>query len=71
MIIKIEDWNSEENQFDETVANIDAWYDKHTKLWIIQLLNKDGFQIGDAIYVYGKKAAMQEVTELKAKYGLN
>ena len=70
MTFKIVGWDPEESHFDETVASIDAWYDRYTKLWVIQKLNKDGYQIGDATYVAGKKAAMKEAAELKAKYGL-
>lgn len=57
-------------QFDETVVKIDAWYDKHTRLWVVQKLNKDGYQVGDADYVYGKTNAMEEKAELEKKYNL-
>lgn len=63
MVIKINGYNGE--AFDETVVSIDAWYDRHTKLWVIQKLNKSGYQVGDAIYVYGKKAAMDTKKELE------
>lgn len=68
MTIRIKGFNEE--QFDETVASIDAWYDRHTRLWIIQKLNKEGYQIDNATYVYGKKLAMQVAAELKEQYGL-
>lgn len=68
MTIRIEGFNEE--QFDETVASIDTWYDRHTRLWIIQKLNKEGYQIDSATYVYGKKLAMQVAAELKEQYGL-
>lgn len=57
-------------EFDETVANIDTWYDRHTRLWVIQMLNKDGYQIGDAEYVYGKQEARRRTLELIREYGL-
>lgn len=56
--------------FDEAVASVDAWYDKHTRLWIIQLLNKDGFQIGDAQIVYGKAEAKAVKAELEKEYNI-
>ena len=59
-------WSS----FDETVSSIDAWYDKHTRLWCIQRLNKDGFQVGDAEWIYGKRAATERTIELKTEYNL-
>ncbi|MBQ6679512.1 MAG: hypothetical protein IJM76_05760 [Lachnospiraceae bacterium] len=51
--------------FDDRVVSVDAWYDRHTRLWVIERLNKDGYQIGDAIYVYGKKDAMEIKAELE------
>lgn len=66
--LKIGDYNFTE--FDENVTKIDAWYDRHTKDYCIQLLNKDGFQIGDAIRV-GTKADKDSVVEgLRKEYGL-
>ena len=56
--------------FDETVTQIDAWYDKHQRLWVIELLNKDGFQVGDAVIGYGKQWKDLTVAELKEEYGI-
>lgn len=63
----INDWEP----FDEVVTQIDAWYDKHQRLWIIELQNKDGYQVGDALIGYGKQWKDQTVAELKAEYGIN
>ena len=57
-------------EFDENVAKIDAWYDRHTRDYCIQILNKDGYQIGDAIRVGNKADKEIVVKELKEKYGL-
>ena len=67
MTIKI---SEEYTGFDTKVAAIDAWYDRHTRLWVVQKLNKDGFQIGDAEIVYGKAMAMKVKEELKAEYSV-
>lgn len=56
--------------FDETVAYIDCWYDRHTRLWVLQKMNKDGCQLGDAEYVYGKAGALERKKELEAKFGI-
>ena len=69
MTIRIQGFNSED-QLDEVVTSIDVWYDRHTRLWVIQKLNKEGYQIDSASYVYGKKLAMQVAAELKEQYGL-
>ena len=68
MTIRVFDDDTE--VFDEEVASVDAWYDKHTRLWIIQLLNKDGYQIGDATIVYGKSEAKAVKAELEKEYNI-
>ena len=56
--------------FDETVVKIDAWYDRHTHDYCIQKLNKDGYQIGDAIRVGDKATKDAVVKDLKQEYGI-
>lgn len=60
----------EYTEFDETVVEIDAWYDRHTRDYCIQLNNKDGYQVGDC-YRAGSKAEKEHlVARLKEEYGL-
>ena len=59
-----------EDGFDETVYEIDPWYDRHTKLWCIEKLNKDGYQIGDAVWVCGKKDAKRVTKELEDEFNV-
>lgn len=68
MVIKIKDMT--EKEFDNTVVNIDAWYDRHTRDYVIQLKNADGYQVGDAIRVGDKNTKNSIVKELKAEYNL-
>ena len=56
--------------FDEKIAYIDCWYDRHTRLWVLQKMNKEGFQIGDAYYIYGKKEAQEYKKQLEQEAGL-
>ena len=56
--------------FDETAAKISAWYDRHTRDYVIQLLNKDWYQIGDAIRCPDRATKDSEVKYLKEKYRL-
>ena len=65
------DLNQEQPQADNSIVKIDTWYDRHTRLWCIQLLNKDGYQVGDARWAYGKKAAKVVTDELKKEFGIN
>ena len=57
-------------EFDEQVVKIDAWYDRHSRSYCIQKLNKEGYQVGDAIYVGNKADKDSVVKDLKAEYGL-
>ena len=61
---------NEYKEFDERPAKIDAWYDRHTRDYCIQILNKDGYQIGDSIRVGTKEDKEAEVRYLKEKYNL-
>lgn len=62
--------NEEYEPFDEKVVKIDAWYDRHTRDWCIQLLNKDGYQIGDAYREGTKEGKDHTVASLKEEYGI-
>lgn len=62
--------NEEYEAFDETVVEIDAWYDRHTRDYCIQLLNKDGYQVGDCYRVGTKAGKDAIVRDLKEEYGL-
>ena len=59
-----------ESTFDNTVTTIDAWYDRHTKDYCIQLLNKDGYQVGNAYRVGTKADKDSMVNDLKQEYNL-
>ena len=56
--------------FDEEIASVDMWYDAHMKLWVIQKLNKEGYQIGDAVIVHGKKDALRTKKEIEEECGI-
>lgn len=62
--------NEDYTPFDDTVVKIDAWYDRHTRDWCIQLLNKDGYQIGDAYREGTKEGKNYMVESLKEEYNL-
>lgn len=56
MVIRIDDGLWEE--FDTTIKEVRMWYDRHQRLWRVWAENADGYQVGDAVYVYGKKEAI-------------
>ena len=56
--------------FDNKVAKIDAWYDRHERDWVIEKLNAEDFQVGDVIRVYDKKTKDIIVKELREKFGV-
>lgn len=71
MIFKVDGVNVQDlEEFDEKVVKIEVWYDRHGRQWCIELLNKDGFQVGDAIYVGNKEDKDCEVKYLKELYQL-
>lgn len=59
-----------EYEFDEKVVKIDAWYDRHTRDYCIQLLNAEGYQVGNSIRVGNKIDKDITVSELKKEYNL-
>jgi len=56
--------------FDEKPAKIEKWYDRKTRSWVIELQNKEGFQLGNAEYVATKPEAIAEENRLKKEYNL-
>lgn len=55
-----------DEQHNELIPDhIGIWYDRKQRLYIIQLLTKEGYQIGDAIYAPNKNNAMIEATILR------
>lgn len=67
-MIKVGD--EEYKPFDDKVVKIDAWWDRHSRNYIIELLNKDGYQVGNAIVVGTRTSRDFMVRELKQQYGL-
>jgi hypothetical protein len=51
---------------DDTIASVEAWYDRHTRSWVIQRRNAAGDQLADADYV-GTKAGMIQVRDIRRK----
>ncbi len=39
------------------ITNIEIWYNRSAKSWVVQMLDDEGNQIGDAVYVYTKREA--------------
>lgn len=50
---------------EKEAVTVDRWYDRHIRLWTLILRDDDGNQVGDAIYCYGKKRALEMETEIK------
>ena len=62
--------NLEHTEIDETIVKVETWYDRHQRIWVTQLKNKDGYQIGNTIYSFTKEEAKETTKELKAEYGI-
>lgn len=50
----------EEAEALERPASTDRWYDRQTRCWVVQSLNAEGTQIGDATYVHAKVDAIRD-----------
>lgn len=55
--------------FEDTELFIDKWYDKHTKLWVIQLKNKYDYQATKESHYGNKKSTEYEYKRLIDMYG--
>ena len=51
--------------FELEVNHIEYWYDRRTRSWVIQRMDKQRNQIGEAIYVGTKECMMHELELLK------
>ena len=55
-------------EFDNKVVKVEAWYDRHTRDYCIQKLNKEGYQVGDSIRVGTKADRDSVVAEIMKEY---
>ncbi len=44
---------------------VERWYDRNTRSWVIQLLDDQGNQVGNAVYVGNKHDALYEENLMK------
>jgi len=61
---------NEGKPFDNKVVKIDAWYDRHTRDYCIQLKNKEDYQVGDSVRVGTKEDRDYIVACYREEYGL-
>lgn len=59
-IIGFKPLTDEEIERRERPVSTDRWYDRQTRCWVVQSLNADGTQVGDATYVHGKDEAIRD-----------
>ena len=50
-------------------VTVDRWYDRHSRNWVVQKMDADGNQIGNAEYVYSKREAILIEVEWKKEMG--
>jgi hypothetical protein len=58
-------------EFDETVARVDAWYDRSLRLWTCLWLNAAGDQLGVAQYANRKAEKDQLVKAMERSVPAN
>ena len=50
--------NCEERTGREAVA-VDMWYDRHYRHWVLYPVSKEGYQLAEATYAFGKAEAKE------------
>jgi hypothetical protein len=50
--------------------NVDMWYNRHERSWVIQVKDEEGNQIGNATYVATKPEALNQVKYWIEKYNI-
>lgn len=54
--------------WEEEVVGMDVWWDRHTRDWVIQLLDHNGYQVGEAQRCGNKVSRDSIVQQLKKEY---
>ena len=54
----------EPTEKESKAVTIDKWYNKSLRLWELTQKDEEGNQIGETVYVYGKKAAEETYKEM-------
>jgi len=55
---------------DMTPHHVEMWYNRSARSWVVQLMSKYDYQIGEATYVYTKAEAKQEKKRLEKEHKL-
>ena len=50
---------------EEIWVSIDAWWDRHTRSWVIQKKDRNGYQIGNAEYVGNRQSKDYVISQLQ------
>lgn len=70
-VLKQFDGNGNEiKPFDEKIDHVRVWYDRHIRLWTIEKLNAEDFQIGACEYCPTKAEAFALKAEIEAAAGI-
>lgn len=51
-------------------TTVDRWYDRRTSSWIVQLKDREGNQIGQAVYVGTRREAEKQEADWKKEYNI-
>ncbi len=63
-------FNLADEEKSNIISNIDMWYDRHERMWVLQKKNNNGDQLEEAIYVKDKNIAMNTKKELEKLIGM-
>lgn len=49
----------------QTPTKVESWYDRSYRLWVVRLLDQNGFQIGSSSYVGTREWRDAEIAEMQ------
>lgn len=59
-----------EPQEERTAVDVDRWYDRHRREWVIYPVDKNGYQIGNAQYGFSKAEAIEIEKDIRRECGI-
>ena len=51
-------------------VEIEKWYDRHRREWVLYPIDENGYQLAGASYAFSKEESLRIKKELEAEYGI-
>ena len=70
MILKVNGKPVDRKEFDTKVVRVVSWYCRHFRTWIVQALNADGYQVGEAALAGNREDMEAAKDAMKEEHGI-